>query len=88
MTKQEKYSEVCSLCFKEPTPFPLENKKTGYWMVVPKNGDPDPTVLMSSGELKWRIGISVKHPIDGEYDFLCDNCFKNLLEDYGTEEEE
>lgn len=73
-------SEVCDNCKRDPEPFEAGNDEggieTAYYIVV--DDDCDGTVLMSGGEMAFRLWPAKEHPISKEKQYLCSSCHEAM----------
>ena len=82
--KKEKCScsYVCDRCAQKPIPFECAEEnggkvEIGFYHVVDRETK-DPTILMSSGMIMFRICCSERHPVCEHEAFLCTDCFDEL----------
>lgn len=79
-------SGVCDRCGKEPTPFECGNedfseREIGYYHIVPTQSD-DPAILLSNGELVFKVCVTKEHPVVDDEIHICSECF---IEQYGDD---
>ena len=67
---------VCDNRKRDPEPFETNDKKTGYFFVVPKDGDP--TFLMSNMEFAFGVCLNRNPPNDDKNDLICINCMEAI----------
>lgn len=85
-------SSVCDRCGGSPEPFECDNEdgslgyETAYYHIVSK-GYQDPTTLMSSGAIMFKVAVIKEHPVLEDEKFICACCFDELFEEEDEDDE-
>lgn len=82
----DRMSCLCDRCLKTPMKFTACNDEEGnnkidvYYHVIDRES-PEPSVLMSSMRLAFRLGPDLEHPILKDLAFICCDCFDEMFGD-------
>lgn len=91
-----KLSSVCDKCGKDPIPFRCgnddmyfspEEEDTAHYHLIPRDCE-EPLVLMSNGDLMFKVAALKEHPILEDEIFICSDCFEDMFSEQLDEEDD